>query len=161
LFQRIIQDGRCGSLCQERTGSKNVKTQTATADPLLTVRELKEKERREEIEQQKAALGRKSPSSSFPGLPLLPKPTNADWRSHKCRFSLTEKHLSQVCEHGRSKFLVRRSTDDILPESVGMEVVPFSPTSVSVAPTEAETPSPRGNYDIYQRALCPPSMCYI
>jgi hypothetical protein len=138
---------------------REAKTTTATADPLLTERERKVKERREKIEQQKAALRRKSPSSLLSRAPLLPKQTNADWRSQKCRFSFTEPHSSQGCAHGRNKFLVQKSADDTLPESMGMEVVPFSPTSVSVAPTEAETPSPRGNYDIHQRALCLPSMC--
>lgn len=130
------------------------KTKTAAADPLLTERERKERKRRELVKQRKIDLARTSPSSQLSRAPLVPKQMSTDGRSKNSRFSFTKPHSSQ----GGGK-VGYKIGDDTLPTSMGMEIIPLSPSSVSVAPTESETPSPRGHRDSYQQTFRLPSMC--
>ena len=137
---------------------REAKTKAADADPLLTERERKEEKRRELVEQRKIALARTSPSSQLSRAPLSLKQTKTDGRSQNSRFPFTKPHSSQGGKNGGSK-IEHKNGDDNLPKSMGMEIIPVSPSSVSVAPTEAETPSPRGHCETYQKTFNLPSMC--
>jgi hypothetical protein len=128
------------------------KKKTAAADPLLTERERKGKERPELIEQQTSALARTLPISQLSRAPFSVKQMNTDGRSLNSRFSFTKPHSSQEGKHKGSGY-------DILTDSMGIEIIPLSPTSVSVAPTEPETPSPREHREIYHQTPRLPSMC--
>lgn len=134
------------------------KTKTAAADPLLMERERKEKKRRELLEQRKIASARTVPNSQLSRAPLSLKQMKTDGRSQNSRFNFAKPHSSTGGKHGSSK-IGYMSGQDTLPTSMGMEIFPLSPTSVSVAPTEAETPSPRGPRESYQQTLRLPSMC--
>jgi hypothetical protein len=135
------------------------KTKAAAADPLLTGRERKEKKRRELVEQRKIALAPTSPSSQLSRAPLSLKQMKTDGRSQNSRFPFTKPHSSTGGKNGGSK-IGYMSGRDTLPKSMGMEIIPLSPSSVSVAPTEAETPSPRGpREESFQQTLRLPSMC--
>jgi hypothetical protein len=135
------------------------KKKTTAADPLLTERERKGKERRELIKQRKIALARTSPSSQLSRAPLSLKQMNTVGRSQNSRFPFTKPHSSQGGKNEGSNNKGYKSGDDTLPKSMGMEIIPLSPSSVSVAPTEAETPSPRGHRESYQQTFHLPSMC--
>jgi hypothetical protein len=132
------------------------KTKTAAADPLLTERESKENKRQELIEQRKVTLARTSPSSQLSRAPLALKQMKTNGRSKNSRFSFAKPHSSKGGKKGGSK-IGYMSGHDTLPESMGLEIIPVSPSSVSVAATEAETPSPRGHQQTLRLDL--PSMC--
>jgi hypothetical protein len=117
-------------------------TKAAAADPLLTERERKENKRRELVDQRKTASAHTSPSQ-LSRAPLLQKQMKTDGSSQNSRFPFTKPQESSTGgKHGDSK----------IGYMSGHEIIPISPSSLSVAPTEAETPSPRGH-----RRL--PSMC--
>jgi hypothetical protein len=88
----------------------------------------------------------------------LVKQMNTDGRSQNSRFLFTKPRSSQEGKHKGSK-IGYKSGYDTFPDSMGMEIIPLSPTSVSVAPTEAETPSPREHRKSYQQTRRLPSMC--
>jgi hypothetical protein len=131
------------------------KTKAAAADPLLTERERKEKKHRELVEQRKIALARTSPSSQLSRAPLSQKQMKTDRSSQNSRFPFPKPQSPQGGKN-EGKKIGYMSGHDTLPKSMGMEIIPLSPSSYSVAPTEAETPSPRGHY---QKTFNLPSMC--
>jgi hypothetical protein len=135
------------------------KMKTAAADPLMTERERKETERQEQIEENKIAFARKPPSSQLSRAPLALKQLKTIASLQNSRFSFPKPQASTGGENGGSSKMEHKHVVDILPNSMGLENIPFSPSSVSsVAPTEAETPSPKGHHE-YQQTLCLPSMC--
>lgn len=130
--------------------AKGMKPSSSTDDPLLTERERKVLEKQLEIEQRKRCIhSRLSPASQLTTEPVV---------AARARDPLTKSKEAESSKHHRMDAIkttpwlvkgVNRTKPAIaVPTSKlggkGMlNIAPVSPSSYSVAPTEANTPSPR------------------
>lgn len=111
----------------------------APVDPYLqTEYEHRQDELKMAVQQRKTAIARRSSSGQFQRTPLatLQAPNKNNSNNAGKAFTKPGKQSFQK-KKGWTKMV------DTMPESNGMEIVALSPTAVSVAPTEPETPSPK------------------